>query len=86
MAARSLALLRSLRILVQHKHTSTQANAELLLSAASLPVLVSTFVKQQASVCAEALFGCYLYKKLPTSPNSSQETAKLTPYGDWKVP
>lgn len=61
MAARSLALLCSLRILVQDKHISNWANAELLLPATSLPVLVNTLVKQQVSICAEALFGCSSY-------------------------
>lgn len=65
MAARSSAILCSLRILVQDKHSSNGANTQLLLLATSLPVLVSTFVKQQVCICAEALCGCCLHTQVP---------------------
>lgn len=34
--------------------------------------------KQQVSICAAPLFGCYLHKKFPTCPSASQEMEKLT--------
>lgn len=67
-----------LRIFVQDKDTSNWVYVEFLLPAASLLVLVSVSVKQEAPLCAAALFGCYLHKQLPTSPSPSHKMAKLT--------